>query len=270
MTTTAPENSPASFTHSNSEAGTSPPFEDSEASQIIRVKTALASARQILVISGAGISAESDIPTFRSKGGWWKSHDPQKLATRAAFERNPREVWEWYDYRRGLLAAARPNRAHEAIAEWERAGKQVFIITQNVDDLHEQAGSSQVVHIHGSIWQVRCFREGGVREDRRVPLGELPPRCSCGELLRPNVVWFDEALPVEERKRVKSYFKETKVDLALVIGTQATFDYIRRYAMCARSRGALLVEINPERTALTDSVDIHLQGKAGEILPLLT
>src|SRR5262245_45584095 len=98
VTTTASENSPASFTHSNSEAGTSPPFEDSEASQIIRVKTALASARQILVISGAGISAESDIPTFRSKGGWWKSHDPQKLATRAAFERNPREVWEWYDY----------------------------------------------------------------------------------------------------------------------------------------------------------------------------
>jgi NAD-dependent deacetylase len=233
------------------------------------VKSALSKAERVLVITGAGISAESNIPTFRSEGGWWRSHDPVKLATQTAFDDDPVTVWEWYDYRRKLIAEARPNPAHESLAAWERAGKRVVIITQNVDDLHERAGSSEVIHIHGSIWEVKCERDGRVWEDRRVPLPEIPPRCECGGRLRPNVVWFDEELPEAELQKIEIFFREAKIDLALVIGTEATFDYVREYARAAQRQGSLLVEINPNSTPLTRSVDIELTGKAGELLPLL-
>lgn len=233
------------------------------------IKNAWLTAQRILVITGAGISAESNIPTFRSKGGWWKSHDPRKLATLEAFAGDPRNVWEWYDYRRKLIAEAAPNPAHQTLAAWERAGKQVMIITQNVDDLHDRAGSSEIIHIHGSIWQVKCQRDGRVYEDRRVPMPEIPPHCVCGGLLRPNVVWFDEELPVRECQLIEAFFKDGKIDLAFVIGTEAVFDYVQGYAVEAGRKGALVVEINPQDTALTPAVDIHLRGKAGEILPLL-
>lgn len=237
--------------------------------QIEKVKSALLSAQRILVVTGAGISAESGIPTFRSKGGWWRSSDPEQLATLAAFRENPGRVWEWYDYRRKLIAEAEPNLAHKTLAAWERHGKRVVIITQNVDDLHERAGSSQIIHIHGSIWHVKCLKDGRVYEDRRVPLPEIPPHCSGGGLMRPNVVWFDEELPAPECERIETFFKQGKVDLAFIIGTEATFDYVRGYALEGRRDGALLVEINLKPTPLTESVDIHLRGKAGEILPIL-
>jgi NAD-dependent deacetylase len=233
------------------------------------VSRVLSRAKRILVITGAGISAESDIPTFRSEKGWWRSLDPEELATKQAFRRDPLKVCQWYDYRRGLIAKARPNAAHKALAAWEAQGKRVAIITQNVDDLHERAGSSDVIHLHGCIWQVKCEKDRTVREDRRVPLPELPPICDCGSLLRPNVVWFDERVPAAANRRVKEFFSAGAIDLALVIGTEATFDYIRKHARNAKKQGALLVEINLNTTPLTKSADVHLPGKAGEILPLL-
>jgi NAD-dependent deacetylase len=231
-----------------------------------RVVTELRKAQHILVLTGAGVSAESNIPTFRGKNGWWRSMNPEELATLAAFKRNPQLVWEWYDYRRRLIAEAVPNAAHRVLADLESPRTDVFIITQNVDDLHERAGSSHVVHIHGSIWTVTCFNEGNSYQDRRVPLPELPPLCPCGGILRPGVVWFDEDLPSDACAEIEEYFNNTKIDVVLVVGTEATFDYIRDWALSAKHSGALLVEINPGLTALSDYADVRLKGNAGVIL----
>lgn len=238
--------------------------------EIDLVNDTLCEAEEILVITGAGISAESGIRTFRGEGGWWRNHKAEELATFRAFQQNPKKIWEWYDERRQTVAQAEPNRAHRALAQWEKEGKNVFIITQNVDDLHERAGSSNVVHIHGFIWEVRCMNDGKVFIDKRVPLPTLPPYCpQCGGLLRPNIVWFDEELPDEEVNRIEDYFNQKKADIVFAIGTEATFDYIRDYALRARIQGALLVEINPDKTTLTLNADVHLAGRAGEILTLL-
>ena len=227
----------------------------------------LAEARRILVLTGAGVSAESGIPTFRGKDGWWRKEDPSKLATQAAFDRDPAHVWEWYQYRRGLVAGAEPNRGHRAIAAWESSGKDVLVATQNVDDLHERAGSVAVTHLHGSIWRVRCEGCGREGEDRTHPFPELPPLCDgCGARLRPAVVWFGEMLPTAPFQRVQS-FLDGGVDLAFVVGTEASFPYIQGMARAARGAGATVVEVNPSRTVLSDFVDARLEGPAGEVLP---
>lgn len=232
-----------------------------------RAAQALHMANNILAITGAGISAESGIPTFRGGGGFWRLHDPEKLATRRAFDRDPTTVWQWYDYRRQLIARAQPNRAHRALAAMEKLGKRVLIITQNVDDLHERAGSRRVAHIHGSIWHVTCAKEGATHELREVPLAQLPPRCSrCGSLLRPNVVWFDEELPEDVCAEIEGYFRSEKPEVALVIGTRATFDYIRDYALRAKALGATLIEINPEHTFLTPFANLAIHEQAGSAL----
>jgi NAD-dependent deacetylase len=239
------------------------------APDVDRVTEALRKAHRVLVITGAGISAESDIPTFRGESGWWRSRNPRELATQSAFNENPRYVWEWYEYRRELVARSQPNAAHKMLAWLEQVGKDVFILTQNVDDLHERAGSHNVVHIHGSIWSVVCLKENRTYEERQVPLPKLPPTCTCGGLLRPAVVWFDEELPTEAVRQIEDYLQTGKVDVALVVGTQVTFDYIREWALFAKRTGALLVEVNPEETALTPLVDVSLRGKAGEILDFI-
>ena len=221
----------------------------------------------MLVLSGAGISAESGIPTFRGRDGWWRREDPSRLATPEAFRRDPSYVWEWYEYRRDLVGRARPNDGHRAVASWETAGREVLVATQNVDDLHERAGSGRVVHLHGSIWRVRCFAcRAAPREDRTVPFPELPPRCdACGGPLRPDVVWFGETLPPAPLRAIDD-FVAAGVDLALVVGTEASFRYVIGMALAARAAGALLVEVNPSRTALSDAVDVRLEGAAGELL----
>ena len=222
----------------------------------------------MLVLSGAGISAESGIPTFRGRDGWWRREDPTKLATADAFRRDPAYVWEWYEYRRDLVGRAEPNDGHRAVARWEGGGREVLVATQNVDDLHERAGSGRVVHIHGSIWRVKCFAcPADPREDRTVPFPHLPPPCpACGGALRPDVVWFGEMLPQAPLRAIDD-FVAAGVDLALVVGTEATFPYITGIALAAREAGALLVEVNPSRTALSDGVDVRLEGPAGELLP---
>jgi NAD-dependent protein deacetylase/lipoamidase len=235
------------------------------ARDLLATQEAVRQARRILVITGAGVSAESGIPTFRDPNGWWKQYRPEDLATQAAFDRDPAEVWRWYDMRRGIIARAEPNPGHRALARAEASGRRVTIVTQNVDDLHERAGTREIIHLHGNIWQLRCTAEGRIFEDRRVPLPVIPPLCACGHIARPNVVWFNEMLDPAVTGRVDKLVGEA-FDCVLVVGTEATFYYIQEWARRAKARGALLVEVNPRATALTPEADLWIEGKAGEVL----
>jgi NAD-dependent deacetylase len=233
------------------------------------VRERLARAKNVMAITGAGISAESGVPTFRDEKGLWKEFNPLDYATHEAFKRDPVKVWKWYDQRRVNMAQAKPNPAHQTLAAMEGPGRRVFVVTQNVDDLHEQAGSTEVVHIHGSLWRIRCERDGTVLENREVPLSENPPTCMCGEVMRPDIVWFGEELPGQPVERIVHYLLEGGIDLCLVIGTEATFGYIVQWALQAREAGAMVVDVDPRDTGLGSLVDVHLQGKAGEVLPKL-
>jgi NAD-dependent deacetylase len=227
----------------------------------------LARAERLVVLTGAGISAESGIPTFRGPEGLWRTFRPEELATPQAFARDPQLVWEWYDWRRGKIAPARPNPGHETLVSLEARVPDFLLLTQNVDGLHRLAGSRRLVEIHGSIWEVRCLACGAVREDRRVPL-PLPPHCqACGGLLRPNVVWFGEALDPDILRRAEAAL--TRCQVVLVVGTSAVVQPAASMALWARQSGAQVVEINPDPTPLTAHCDFTLSGKAGEVLPRL-
>jgi len=232
------------------------------------VLRAVRDTRRLLVITGAGVSAQSGVPTFRDPNGWWKTHRPEDLATQAAFDKDPAEVWRWYELRRDIIHRAEPNAAHRALARAEATGARVAIVTQNVDDLHERAGSGEILHVHGSIWQLKCVVDGSIYEDRQVPLPEIPPRCPRGHIARPNVVWWGEGLDPEITARAGCLVNEP-FDVLLVVGTEATFEYIRQWALRAKARGALLVEVNPRVTSLTPDVDHRIAGEAGEALDAL-
>ncbi len=231
---------------------------------IEKVRDALQRARRPLALTGAGISAESGVPTFRGSDGLWRNHRPEELATPEAFRKDPRLVWEFYQWRRTLLSEVKPNRAHYALVRIEEK-KPFSIITQNVDGLHSLAGSTDVVELHGNIWRVRCTDCGMEREDRTVPFEEIPPRCGCGGLLRPGVVWFGEMLPADALDRAYELIKAT--DLMLVIGTSGVVQPAASFATMAKRRGAFVVEINPELTPISSYMDVVINGKAGEILP---
>lgn len=236
---------------------------------IALVRERLANAKNVMVITGAGISAESGVPAFRDEKGLWKKFNPLDYATHEAFKRDPVKVWKWYDARRVNMAQARPNPAHKALAAMEQGGRRVFIVTQNVDDLHEQAGSKEVVHIHGSLWRIRCERDGTVLENREVPLSENPPICMCGEVMRPDIVWFGEELPRQPVEQIVHYMLEGGIDLCIIVGTEATFGYVVQWALLARETGAMVVVVNPRDTGLGSLLDVHLRGTAGEVLPRL-
>lgn len=228
------------------------------------VRDLVGSAQRIAVLTGAGISAESGIPTFRDAGGLWKNFKPEELATPEAFARDPKLVWEWYDWRRQIIARAEPNAGHKALV---RLGNRATIITQNVDGLHERAGSANVLRVHGSIWTIRCLQCGKEREDHRAPLPEIPPRCECGGLLRPGVVWFGEDLPHSVWDNAEKAARNA--DLLLVVGTSAVVYPAASLVPLARRAGAKVVEINPGETPISASVDHSLRGAAGEVLPKL-
>lgn len=231
---------------------------------------AIQNASRLFVITGAGVSAESGVPTFRGAGGVWNNMDPRKVATPEAFANDPAFVWKWYDERRQNLLSVKPNPAHYALAQLESQTKEFFLLTQNVDDLHEQAGSKHIAHIHGSIWEVRCTQEETVRLDRRAPMPKIPPRCErCGALLRPNVVWFGETINLKAVDQAERFLLSGDIDVVLVIGTEASFPYIIHWAQSARSERGPLIEINIGETVLSQYTDIRLDGKAGEILPAL-
>jgi len=231
------------------------------------VREWLREATSIAVLTGAGVSAESGVPTFRGQNGLWKQYRAEDLATPGAFARDPKVVWEWYDWRRSLIAGAKPNPGHYALAAAEARARKFTLITQNVDGLHELAGSRNVLRLHGSIWMLRCVACQREREDRRTPLPEIPPHCECGGMLRPGVVWFGEALPTKIWQSAETAAREA--DLFLLIGTSAVVYPAAGLALIAKSSGSRVVEINVAETGLSDSIDEFLQGPSGELLPQL-
>jgi len=222
----------------------------------------------ILVLTGAGVSKESGLATFRDAGGLWEGIDPARVATPSAFAADPERVWRFYDARRAQAAAADPNPAHHAIAAIEATGRPFLLATQNVDGLHERAGSRSLVRLHGTLWRLRCTAEGTEHEDLAPRLQPLPPRCkACGALLRPAVVWFEEALPMMEFGRAQQAAREAA--LVLVVGTSSLVHPAASLPLIALSAGAYVVEVNPEDTPLSADVSEHLSGPAAVVLPAL-
>lgn len=215
--------------------------------------------RRVVAFTGAGVSAGSGIPTFRGPGGLWRNFRPEELATPEAFVRDPALVWEWYEWRRTLIREARPNAAHEAIARLPDA----IVVTQNVDGLHSRAGSRDVIELHGNIFRVRCTREQ-TTQVREEAFGELPPRCTCGALLRPDVVWFGEALPAAEVTRAVGAISQT--DLLLVIGTSGV---VYPAAGFVTLHQGLSLEVNPEASALSSGCTVAIAATADDALPPL-
>ena len=220
----------------------------------------IAQAGSIAILTGAGISAESGIPTFRGAGGLWKDFKPEDLATPEAFARDPRLVWEWYDWRRGLIAKAQPNAAHRALAELEKRMPRFTLITQNVDGLHDLADCGKILKLHGDIWRMRCLECGANFPNRRVPLPKLPPHCACGGTARPGVVWFGEALPEGMMKEAEHAVEAAEV--FLVIGTSAMVYPAAGLIPFAKQSGAKVIEINTEQTPFSSTADAALRGKA--------
>jgi NAD-dependent deacetylase len=232
------------------------------------VASAISHARHIAVLTGAGISAESGVPTFRdAQTGMWAKFKPEELATPEAFERDPKRVWEWYAWRRQLVARAEPNAGHRALVELEQRVPQFTLITQNVDGLHQRAGSRNVIELHGNLARNLCFEEGTV-VDHWEETGDVPPRCPrCGGRLRPGVVWFNENLPPEAIERAQAASRAC--DVFLSIGTSTLVYPAASLPFEALRQGATLIEINPDDTPLTDRAHFRLRGPAGTGLPAL-
>jgi len=225
-------------------------------------------AGQIVAFTGAGISAESHVPTFRGVDGLWRNYSPERLATAEAFASDPRLVWEWYDWRRQIIHKAQPNSGHQALAEIERRATGSFtLVTQNVDGLHDRAGSRNVVKLHGDIWWVRCTGCAAEEQNQQVPLKPLPPHCHCGALLRPAVVWFGEALPESAWER--AHEAATQADVFMAIGTSAQVYPAAGLVQVARQSGAHVAIVNPDPTPADELAEWVLRGPAGEILPRL-
>ena len=230
-----------------------------------RLRDLLARGRRIAALTGAGISAESGVPTFRSLGGFWEKESLEDLATPQGFERDPRKVWTWYDELRVQAGRCAPNAGHLALARFGRSRPDFTLVTQNVDGLHARAGSDHVILLHGDLFRVRCTAEGISRDDRRVPLPEIPPRCSCGALLRPDVVWFGE--PLSEGAMGEATRAAERAEVFLSIGTSALVYPAAALPEVARAHGAYLVEVNVEETPLSPLADEVILGPAALVLP---
>lgn len=227
----------------------------------------LGRSARLTVVTGAGVSAASGIPTFRGPGGLWREFRPEELATPEAFARDPKLVWEWYAWRRELVAKASPNRAHDVLAAWSRRFPVFRLVTQNVDGLHERAGTENVIRFHGSLWEVSCWERCPAsptrwREDGVFP--DLPPRCPhCGGLLRPGVVWFGEPIDPGVLAAAESALD---CDVCLAVGTSALVYPAAGLVTGAGALGAFTVEINPEATPASGSLDLAVGGRAEEVL----
>jgi NAD-dependent deacetylase len=228
---------------------------------------ALRDARRVVALTGSGISAESGVPTFRdAQTGLWASYDPQELATPEAFARDPELVWKWYAWRRGLVEGARPNAGHMALAYLERRAPVFSLVTQNVDGLHQEAGSSNVVELHGNIRRSRCSAENVTVEPDEID--RAPPLCpNCGSPLRPDVVLFGEALPAEALRLASEAARSC--DVLMSVGTSGLVYPAASLPYEALDGGATVIEVNPVPTPLSTHADFAVRGRAGEVLPRL-
>ena len=224
-------------------------------------------AERVMISTGAGISTESGIPAFRGTDGLWETFKPEELATPDAFRRDPAKVWQWYDWRRQMLSKVSPNPGHYALVELEAMVPKFFLFTQNIDGLHQRAGSKTVYELHGNIWRVQCLKEKKTYESLEIPFGEIPPRCECGSMVRPDVVWFGEALPQEILS--SAWQIASNCDFFFLIGSSATVEPAASLAWLARDRGAVVVEINEEITPATEIANECFLGKSGTLLPQL-
>jgi NAD-dependent deacetylase len=236
--------------------------------KVLEAKATIDKTSCITVLTGAGVSAESGIPTFRGQGGLWRNFRSEDLATPEAFRRDPKLVWEWYDWRRSIVKEAKPNPGHYALAQLENQKPKFTLITQNIDGLHRLAGSRNIVEMHGNLWQIRCIRCGTIEQNYDVPLGELPPKCkNCGALGRPNIVWFGEVIPMSVIDKALIAIEECQV--MLIVGTSGVVEPAASMGLLAKQTGKIVIEINTEPTINSPLYDLTILGKSGEILPLL-
>jgi NAD-dependent deacetylase len=231
------------------------------------LKDKIQQCQDLAVLTGAGISAESGVPTFRGEGGLWRQYRAVDLATPQAFRQDPQLVWEFYQWRRRLLQPLKPNPAHAALVSLEQRLPKVTVITQNIDGLHALAGSRSLIELHGNIWYVRCTGCGQIREDRNLDLPPLPVCEQCGSLLRPHVVWFGERL--DPAILTKTYEVLAMCQVLLVVGTSGLVQPAASMGAFAKEHNAFIGEINLETTPQSGIYDVSLQGKAGDLLPQL-
>ncbi|MDH3610134.1 MAG: NAD-dependent deacylase [Nitrosopumilus sp.] len=225
----------------------------------------LRAARKVVFVTGAGISQESGIPTFRGKDGMWRNYDAMKLATIEAFYDDPKLVWEWYNERRHNIFAAEPNLGHKAIAELEKYSE-VVILTQNIDGLHQRAGSSQVLELHGSIVKIKCT-VCDFKDEMYSEFSENPPLCTCGNILRPDVVWFGEGLPQDVWQ--KAIIHANNCDVMIIAGTSLVVSPANTLPIYAKQNDATLIEINPDNTIMTEDMDLSIRSTSAIALPEL-
>ena len=227
------------------------------------IKEHIQDFKKIVFVTGAGISHESGIPTFRGKDGLWRNYDAMKLATIDAFYDDPKLVWEWYNERRANIFAAEPNPGHIAIAELEKYA-QVVVLTQNIDGLHQKSGSSNVLELHGSIVKIKCT-VCDFRDEIMTEFTDVPPRCKCGEILRPDVVWFGESLPQDVWEKAITH--ASQCDLMIIAGTSLVVSPANTLPIYAKQNNAMLIEVNPDSTEMSSAMDMTIRDTSAKVLP---
>ncbi len=223
----------------------------------------LKDSRKIVFVTGAGISQESGIPTFRGKDGYWRRYDPMKLASIDAFYDDPKLVWEWYEDRRKNILSVKPNEGHFAISQMEEF-KDVVVLTQNIDGLHQRSGSTNILELHGSIIRIKCTVCDFI-DNITENFESLPPKCKCGSMLRPDVVWFGEPLP---QNIWQSAIKEASIcDVMIIVGTSLVVSPANTLPVYAKQNGAILIEVNPEKTVMSNDMTLSIQATSVGVLP---
>ena len=227
--------------------------------------TKIKSAKRVAVLTGAGISAESGIPTFRGAGGYWRNYRAEDLATPEAFARDPKLIWEWYAMRMQVCLDAKPNPGHEVVAKMESYFPEFLLVTQNVDGLHVRAGNEKLVEIHGNIFTARCTSRKTKFNLTQVP-NQIPVLCrSCGKLARPHIVWFGESYDMSLIEKARNFLLKT--DLIFIIGTSGQVGVPVQLASEAIAHGAYSIEINPDSSTISNLVNLHFASASGKILP---
>ena len=223
----------------------------------------LKGSKKIVFVTGAGISQESGIPTFRGKDGYWRKYDPMKLASIDAFYDDPKLVWEWYEDRRKNILSVKPNEGHFAISQMEEF-KDIVVLTQNIDGLHQRSGSTNVLELHGSIIRIKCT-VCDFTDNITENFESLPPKCKCGSMLRPDVVWFGEPLP---QNIWQSAIKEASIcDVMIIVGTSLVVSPANTLPVYAKQNGAILIEVNPEKTVMSNDMTLSIQATSVGVLP---